>query len=60
VPQATISNCVKLNQIYGPPKEKLEGLFEIKEVREAVSHPRLEFHDYIDVTALWVKVTAQD
>jgi hypothetical protein len=51
---------VKFNQVYGPPKETFECLLKFKEVRKAVCHPWLEFHDHIDITALGIKVTAQD
>jgi hypothetical protein len=30
---------VKLNQVYGPPEETLQGFLEIEEVRKATGHP---------------------
>jgi hypothetical protein len=60
VPQAPVPDGVKLNQVYGAPEETLERLLEVEEVRKAAGHPWLEFHEHIDVTALWIKVAAQD
>jgi hypothetical protein len=60
VPQATISDGMKLNQVYGPPEETLERFLEIEEIRKAAGHQRLEFHEHIDITALGIEVAAQD
>jgi hypothetical protein len=60
VPQASVSDGVKLNQVYGAPEETFERLLEIEEVRKAAGYWRLKFHEYIDVTALGIKVATQD
>ena len=48
---------MKLNQIYWAPKETLERLLQVEEVRKAAGYLWLEFHEHIDVTVLRIKVT---
>ena len=60
VPQAAVSDCAKLDEVYAPPQEVFQGLLEIQEIGEAVRDARLEFHEQVDVTALGVKVPPQD
>lgn len=50
----------KLDEVYTPPQEVFQGLLEVQEIGEVVRDARLEFYEQVDVTALGVKVPAQD
>ena len=50
---------MELDQVDGSPEETLKRFLEIEKVRKAAGHPRLEFHEHIDVTSLRVKVAAE-
>src|SRR6185312_7450360 len=60
MPQSAVSDCAKLDQVYAPLQELLQGLLEIQEISEAVRDARLELHEQIDVTVFGIEILSQD
>jgi hypothetical protein len=50
VPQAAVSDCTELDQVYASSQESFQGLFEVQELDEAIRHLRLKFHEQVDIT----------